>query len=248
MVEEVYCILFRKHSEGFSNSPLVTVWSMTGLFFSSACLYLFIRLSSDLIEKSPFLFDQKVIDMVRSYTSPAMDAFMYFITEMGSTFMLSLLLIISMIWLLLKRKNLWATLFYFIVVAGGGLLNLWLKNFFARERPNVNRIVEADGFSFPSGHSMGSMTYYGFLCYLVLRSKYKPLSKVGWGILCGFMILLIGISRIYLGVHYPSDVIAGYMAGAVWLILCIGLLEIIYLYNENKHRSTRRTQKKTKVS
>ena len=135
------------------------------------------------MKKKPFLFDQKVIDVVRLYASPAMDGFMLSITEMGSTFMIGLLLVISMIWLFVKRKNIWGMLFYFITVAGGGLLNLLLKSFFERERPNVNRIIEADGFSFPSGHSMGSMTYYGFLVYLVIRSKRKPLSKLGWGVL-----------------------------------------------------------------
>jgi membrane-associated phospholipid phosphatase len=233
---------------GFSVSPLVTVWGITGLFFSSACIYIFIRLSSDLMEKGPFLFDQKVIDTVRLYASPVMDRFMLFITEMGSTFMLGLLLVISMISLFVKRKNLWGMIIYFITVAGGGLLNLWLKSFFERERPNVNRIIEADGFSFPSGHSMGSMTYYGFLGYLVIRSKYKPLSKLGWVILFGLVILLIGISRIYLGVHYPSDVLAGYMAGSVWLVLCISLLEIVYLYKENKYQTTKSIQNKSEVS
>ena len=194
------------------------------------CLYIFIRLSTDLIEKKPFLFDQKVINIVRSYSSPAMDGFMLFMTDMGSKFMLGLLLVISMIWLFVKRKDVWGIRLYFIIVAGGGLLNLLLKNFFERERPNVNRIIEADGFSFPSGHSMGSMTYYGFFVYLVLRSKRKPLSKLGLGILLCLVILFIGISRIYLGVHYPSDVLAGFVAGSVWLVICISLLEIaIYI-------------------
>jgi membrane-associated phospholipid phosphatase len=240
--------LLRKHIEDLSDPPLVTVWGITGLFYSSACLYIFISLSSDLMEKKPFLFDQKVIDAVRLYASPAMDRFMLFITEMGSTFMLGLLLVISMIGLFVKRKNLWGMIFYFITIAGGGLLNLLLKSFFERERPNVNRIIEADGFSFPSGHSMGSMTYYGFLVYLVIRSKHKPLSKLVWGVLFGLVILLIGISRIYLGVHYPSDVLAGYMAGGVWLVLCISLLEIGHLYKENKYQSTKSMQKKTDVS
>jgi membrane-associated phospholipid phosphatase len=241
-------LFWKRRIEGFSVSPPVIIWGMTGLFLSSTCLYIFIRLSSDLMETEPFLFDQKVIDTVRLYASPAMDRFMLFITEIGSTFMLGLLLVISMIWLFVKRKNIWGMRFYFITVAGGGLLNLWLKSFFERERPNVNRLMEADGFSFPSGHSMGSMTYYGFLVYLVIRSKYKPLTKLGCAILFGLVILLIGISRIYLGVHYPSDVLAGYMAGSVWLVLCISLLEIIYLYKENKYQSTKNMQKKSEVS
>ncbi len=214
--------------------PHVTLWIITGLSVSTICLYMFMGLSTDFIEKKEFQFDQNIIDAIRSYSSPAMDEFMLFITEMGSKFMLGLLLVISMIWLFVKHKDVWGMQFYFITVAGGGLFNLLLKNFFERERPNINRIMEADGFSFPSGHSMGSMTYYGFLGYLVLRSKRKPLSKLGLGILLCLVILLIGISRIYLGVHYPSDVLAGFIAGSVWLVTCISLLEIIYLYKGNR--------------
>jgi membrane-associated phospholipid phosphatase len=236
--------LFGKHKEGLLVSPLIISWGLTVLIFSGACLYLFFRLSSDLMKKNPFLFDQKIIDTVRSSASPAMDAFMQGITELGSTFMLGLLLLISMIWLYVKRKNIWSSLFFFLAVAGGGLLNLALKSYFARERPSVHRIVEADGFSFPSGHSMGSLTFYGFLSYLALRSKCKSLSKLGLVTLFGSLILLIGMSRIYLGVHYPSDVLAGYTAGMVWLVFCISLLEIVYWYKETRSQSIIKRKRK----
>jgi undecaprenyl-diphosphatase len=209
---------------------------------------MFIRLSTDLIEKKPLLFDQKVIDTVQSFSSPVMDGLMLLITDMGSKFMLGLLLVISMIWLFMKRKDVWGMRIYFITVVGGGLLNLLLKNFFDRERPNINIMIEASGFSFPSGHSMGSMTYYGFLIYLILRSKRKPLSKLGLGILLCLVILLIGISRIYLGVHYPSDVLVGFVAGSVWLILCISLLEIIYSFKENRQQFIKRINDKIQRS
>lgn len=224
------------------------MWTITGLSFSIIGIYLFIRLSTILIEKKPFHFDGIVIDNVRSYSSPAMDGIMLVMTEMGSKFMLGLLLVISMIWLYVKRKDKWGVRLYFLTVAGGGLVNLLLKSYFERERPNVNRIIEEDGFSFPSGHSMGSMTYYGFLIYLVLRSKQKPLTKVGLGILLGLVILGIGISRIYLGVHYPSDVLAGFIAGIVWLVICISFLEIIYFYKGNRHKLTKRTNEKVEIS
>jgi membrane-associated phospholipid phosphatase len=240
--------LFQKWKEGMSSLPYVTMWAITGLLFSTICLFMFSSLSTDFIEKKPFLFDQNVIDTISSYSSPAMDGFMLFMTEMGSKFMLGLLLVISMIGLFVKRKDVWGMRLYFITVAGGGLINLLLKNFFKRERPSMNRIIEADGFSFPSGHSMGSMTYYGFLGYLVLRSNRKPLSKLGLGIFLCLVILLIGISRIYLGVHYPSDVLAGFIAGSVWLVICISLLEIIYLYKQNKHKFNEGINEKTELS
>ena len=94
-------IIDRKRKEAITFPHQVTVWIVTGLLFSTICLYMFIRLSTELIEKKTFLFDQKVIDIVQSFSSPVMDGVMLFITDMGSKFMLGLLLGISMIWLLM---------------------------------------------------------------------------------------------------------------------------------------------------
>ena len=98
-------IINRKWKEAITSPPQVTVWIVTGLLFSMICLYMFTRLSTELIEKKTFLFDQKVIDIVQSFSSPVMDGVMLFITDMGSKFMLGLLLGISMIWLFVKRED-----------------------------------------------------------------------------------------------------------------------------------------------
>ena len=219
-------------------NPVYIVWVVTGLVLMGISLYMFTMLSTVFVEKSQFPFDQKMIDVVRSFSSPIMDWFMIFITEIGSPVVMGLLLVIGMTWIIVKHKNFFGMLGYMISVAGAGLLNLLLKGAFERERPNFNRIVEADGFSFPSGHSMGSMVFFGFLGYLVIRSNCKPVTKIGWGILFSMIILFIGISRIYLGVHFPSDVLAGYTAGIIWLILCIAFLEVLYFLKgkENKER------------
>lgn len=191
-----------------------------------------VQLSATLIREEFFSFDKAVSSTVRSFSSEKMDAVMLFITELGSSFTLGTLLLVGMILLFLKRKDRLASLFFFLVVAGGGLVNSLLKNLFERERPNVNRLIEIDGFSFPSGHSMGSMLFYGFLVYLLFRSKQRMQRKIGLGILLSIIILLIGISRIYLGVHYPSDVLAGFIAGFIWLCICIIVLEAAYKWKK----------------
>ncbi|UZJ78185.1 phosphatase PAP2 family protein [Fictibacillus sp. KU28468] len=213
--------------------PIVpAVLLVIGFLLAAAAIFIFASLSEEIVEKEPFEFDPVIIDAVRSYSSPGLDRVMLFFTEIGSKLALGILLAVGMLWLWFKRQNLWGMVFFLLAVGGGGLLNLLLKNAFQRKRPNADPLVEALGFSFPSGHAMGSMVYYGFLGYLVVRSKRKPLRKIGWTLLFAVAIIGIGISRIYLGVHYPSDIIAGYSAGLVWLLLCIAALEAVYFYKQ----------------
>ncbi|MDN4075728.1 phosphatase PAP2 family protein [Fictibacillus terranigra] len=211
--------------------PIVpAVLLLIGFILAATAIYIFASLSEELIEKEPFTFDPVIIHAVRSFSSPGLDRVMLFFTEIGSTLALGILVVAGMLWLGFKRQNLWGMVFFLLTVGGGGILNLLLKNAFQRKRPNADPLVEALGFSFPSGHAMGSMVYYGFLGYLVVRSKRKPLRKAFWTLLFAVAIIGIGISRIYLGVHYPSDIIAGYSAGMVWLLLCIAALEAVYFY------------------
>ncbi|MGG1573129.1 phosphatase PAP2 family protein [Fictibacillus sp. NRS-1165] len=211
--------------------PIVpAVLLLIGFILAATAIYIFASLSEELIEKEPFTFDPVIIHAVRSFSSPGLDRVMLFFTEIGSTLALGILVVAGMLWLGFKRQNLWGMVFFLLTVGGGGILNLLLKNAFQRKRPNADPLVEALGFSFPSGHAMGSMVYYGFLGYLVVRSKRKSLRKAFWTLLFAVAIIGIGISRIYLGVHYPSDIIAGYSAGMVWLLLCIAALEAVYFY------------------
>lgn len=210
---------------------LPVIYILAGLFLSFYSLNVFFELSEDLMEQERFRFDQVIIQYVSNIRTETLTEIMKFITFLGGTTVLTLLLIGSLIWLIVKRKNYWGAIFYIIAVAGGGLLNLGLKHWFGRVRPENSLIVE-QGFSYPSGHSMGSLIYYGFLGYLVIRSQRGRSLKLLLGIGFITMILLIGFSRIYLGVHYPSDVLAGFSAGTVWLLLCIGGRESIRAYKK----------------
>ncbi|MFB4164649.1 phosphatase PAP2 family protein [Alteribacillus sp. JSM 102045] len=114
-------------------------------------------------------------------------------------------------------------------VGGGGLLNYVLKSIYERQRPDFERVIEASGFSFPSGHAMNAVTFYGMLAmilfFIVQKEKMKIVVCVGFSIL----ILLIGVSRVYLGVHYVSDILAGYLAGLAWLIAMLLIYRSILL-------------------
>ena len=107
------------------------------------------------------------------------------------------------------------------VIAGSTLLNTLLKLAFQRARPTIHRIIEASGYSFPSGHSMAAFSLYGGLAFLIWKHIPTAIGRVLMIIVSAAFILTIGMSRIYLGVHYPSDVIGGYFLSGSWLAICI---------------------------
>lgn len=205
--------------------PILLV--LTGLGTSIIFIFLFAELAEDMIETEVKIFDDKIIEFFHHIASDTLGQIMFIFTELGSIWIvtiLSLLLILVLWW---KKKDKWGILFFIIGIGGGGLLTKLLKYYYGRERPSINEEIDAIGYSFPSGHSMGSLIFYGFLTYFMIRSAYSKKLKVAALFLCGLLVVSIGISRIYLGAHYPSDVIAGYLAGAIWLILCILALEYV---------------------
>lgn len=106
-------------------------------------------------------------------------------------------------------------------------MNSIFKSIFVRPRPDVLKLITQGGYSYPSGHAMASMTFYGFLIYLIYKSDLSKNKKISFITLLSTFILLIGISRIYLGVHYASDIIAGYMVSIILLIIYVSIIERI---------------------
>jgi membrane-associated phospholipid phosphatase len=224
-------IMFRQLAKKIPFPILPVLYIFSGLILSFVSLRVFLELSEELMEEQRMQLDSNLLHYVSSMRSETLTIVMRFITDMGSVTALTILLVSSLVWLTLKRRNFFGAVFYLIAVAGGGLINLGLKHWFGRVRPEGSLIVE-NGFSYPSGHSMGSLIYYGFLGYLVIKSQHDRWLKTVSGIIFMLLILFIGFSRIYLGVHYPTDVLAGFSAGTVWLLLCIAALESIQIYRK----------------
>ncbi|AJY76727.1 phosphatase PAP2 family protein [Paenibacillus beijingensis] len=166
-------------------------------------------------------FDAAGSAFVARFECPVMTAVMKGLTFIGSPAMTLLLTVAASLFLYFAAGHRRETIFFITVVAGALLLNPFMKNLFHRERPNTNRLIEVTGLSFPSGHSMAAFALYGTLCYLLWRNVSHAAGRtllIASGL---FMTAGIGISRIYLGVHYPSDVLGGYLATAAWLCLSI---------------------------
>ncbi|MEH7018011.1 MULTISPECIES: phosphatase PAP2 family protein [Bacillus] len=146
---------------------------------------------------------------------------MKFFTFIGSglpVVFLTLAIILFLYKVLHHRREL--ILFVWVVI-GSALLNWILKMIFHRARPTIHRIVDANGFSFPSGHSMAAFSLYGIVTFLLWRHVKSSFGRVILILISATMILAIGVSRIYLGVHYPSDVLGGYLASGTWLAASI---------------------------
>ena len=118
------------------------------------------------------------------------------------------------------KKNRW---FITIDLVGVTLVNQVIKHIIRRPRPNVLRLVEESGYSFPSGHSMVSMAFYGIIIYLVYKNVSNKYLKWILIILLSLLILSIGFSRIYVGVHYFTDVAGGFLLGLAYLIIYINI-------------------------
>ena len=137
------------------------------------------------------------------------------ITHIGGEKIVLVLAVLAII-LIKGLKN---KLFLLTGVVGTAGLNVILKHIIQRKRPNINRLIPEEGYSFPSGHSMMSMAFYGMLIFLIF--KYVKNTTLKWTLIVILTILLstIGITRIYLGVHYPSDVIGGFVVSLTYLFI-----------------------------
>lgn len=193
----------------------------------------FIELTETLINDELIGFDNSVTDYVLSHRSPALDTYFKMVTDIGDVEGYVIVTIIAAIisWAVLKK---WKYMLQIgIVMIISALSNLALKRVFNRARPTIEQLVTADGLSYPSGHAMAAMSFYGFLIYLFYKMKMNKILKYTGMLLAALLILSIGISRIYLGVHYPSDIVAGFIAGAVWVVFCIIVFNLIEVFRRD---------------
>lgn len=170
-------------------------------------------------------FDSSIIAFIQGLESPLLTVVMKFFTFIGSEIQVTLLTFIIAIFLYKRLRYRREAILFMWVMIGSTLLNLTLKTAFQRQRPEIHRIVEASGFSFPSGHSMAAFSLYGIIAFLLWRNAHHLFSRIGLIIVSVAMILVIGISRIYLGVHYPSDVLGGYFVSGFWFTASIWLYQ-----------------------
>jgi membrane-associated phospholipid phosphatase len=176
-------------------------------------------LCTEVWEKEAFSFDRSCLLWIHQFATPQLDRLMLLITALGDPPTVITIFISTIAWLGMKRRSTDGIRFAVICV-GGLLINQVMKSFFAKPRPELwTRLISEHSFSFPSGHAVGSMVVYGFIAYIFAREL--PIYKKYIYAVASILIFAIGFSRLYLGVHYPTDIIAGYGVGLFWLTTCL---------------------------
>ncbi|WLD92449.1 phosphatase PAP2 family protein [Alkalihalobacillus sp. AL-G] len=171
-------------------------------------------------------FDIVIMEQIWDLRNGVFTQFFILITYVGSAYVsYPLLIVLSVHFFVNGPKRLSVILIFNLV--GVRYMNGFLKDIYGRTRPDGNPLVDVGGLSFPSGHTMNSTAFIGLLSYILwIYLSQNGINKNNSLVVTGVLIFLIGLSRVYLGVHYPSDVIAGFAAGGIWLLLSMVLLRL----------------------
>ena len=178
--------------------------------------------------------DDRVFAYLKNHVSERNNEIMQFFTFLGTHEFLIPANLLLIAYFLFIRKHKWYSIKVpAIALSSLGLMFL-LKHLFNRERPNIPLLREAKGLSFPSGHALMSVTFYGLIIYMVFKSVRNRELKWTLITLLILLIMIIGLSRIYLRVHYASDVMAGYCIGFLWLVFAVYMLNRMEKYSRRK--------------
>lgn len=185
-------------------SDVVAGW-LTGLGFGMLAWII----STDRVA----LFDSRIIEYIIGLSTPWLDQVMSLVTHGGDTLVIAAI-VIALVLYFVVRKRYWLAAFIGTAVASAGIANTVLKQLFARARPEpIERFALETSYSFPSGHAMGSAALAFTIVYLCWRKSYRRYVLL----IAGLYVVAIGVSRIYLGAHFPSDVVAGWLAALLWI-------------------------------
>ena len=189
-------------------------WRIALLFMGLLMpMWVFAELADEVHEMEQLAFDDPVLLRAHALAGPGLDGFFIVVSKLGYQGVIAL--DIAIVILLLGIRHWRGATFAAVAFCGSALLNLGTKQFFRRDRPTLwESISPEDTFSFPSGHAMGSMTLAATAILLTWPTRWRwPMLALATA-----FVLLVGYSRVYLGVHFPSDILAGWMAAMAWVV------------------------------
>jgi len=185
-----------------------------------APVIVFSKLAGEIIEREPIALDSLILNGIHALASPALDLVFLWFTTAGNVEFIVPITVLIIAFLLYKKQRRNALIVAF-GVGGAAAANLILKELFHRDRPAFwQSLITETGYSFPSGHAMISAALITCLIGLLWKTKWRiPSIVIG-----GSIVVMIGVSRLYMGVHYPTDVVAGWSAGLIWALVVIAIV------------------------
>lgn len=195
---------------------------IAGIFFGAA--FLFAEIADDMVLENENHFDRVVFRALELITTPTMTEVMVIITFFGSAYFLTPAYVLLVLLFLIKEKNNRTSLNIAAIGISSTIILFSLKAIFHRSRPLDPLVENVDGFSFPSGHAFSAFTFFGLLIYILWTHPINPVTR--WVASSVFFLsaFAVAVSRVYLHVHFASDVVAGFLLCVVWLLLSLWLL------------------------
>jgi undecaprenyl-diphosphatase len=206
---------------------VAAVWLAAGLAFSAFVIWAFFELADEVVEGDSTAFDRAVLLWIHQNVPDWLDGPMRLITAFGYFYVVVLFLGVAVYFFYRRGWRLSAVL---LAVSTGGsiVLTTVLKSVFQRARPELfDSGYQASFYSFPSGHATVAVGFYGMLT-VILAYRLEGLARWAVVVFGTLVVLLIGFSRLYLGVHYPTDILAGYLSALLWLV-CVGGVYALWL-------------------
>ncbi|WP_299666264.1 phosphatase PAP2 family protein [uncultured Polaribacter sp.] len=203
------------------------------LFIVIFGIKLFVELTESLKTDLLAEFDTTISQYITSFRSPFLTEYFLFVTDVGDIwgYLIVFTLCALLFYVLFKRWKYVVQITLILLLALSS--NLLLKQIINRARPTLEHLVTVKTLSYPSGHAMTAMAFYGFLIYLIFTFRIRKILKFSIIALLIVLILSIGISRVYLGVHFPSDIAGGFIAGFIWVIFCILILNLLKVFKKD---------------
>jgi undecaprenyl-diphosphatase len=222
-----------RHVRGFHAA--VGTFLAGGFVLSLLLLLAFAELAEEVMQGETHAFDEAVLLWLHGHARPWLTVAALEVTALGASLVVWMVVAVASVFLWMSRHR-YSVALLWVAVVGALVLNNVLKALFDRPRPDLFpwRAPYAGHSSFPSGHSMTAMVVYATLAYLVARLEPNPVLRRLTLVVAAGVILLIGLSRLYLGVHYPTDVIAGYVTGLVWATYCALGIEVIRYFRHRR--------------
>ena len=217
-----------RHANSFYTA--LGIYLIGGATIAIAGTALFVELASHVRSGATQAFDDSVMRWMAVHRIEWIERSLLEITSLGTGLVVMVIVAISALFLLATQHRFSA--FLLLVASGGGIvLNAILKSSFDRERPRLFEwLTEPSSSSFPSGHAMSSAIVYFTVAYLIARLERRRWMRALTITISLLLVLLISVSRLYLGVHYPSDVIAGVVIGLAWAGFCLAGLEAVRVF------------------